>query len=163
MIMFSAVAGGALGLLVQHPLSGPECTAKDCFVTGSVLVVFHVRLESNFQSYFLLLEFMTWLLMLSDPRISKFTVKQTSMYSSLICVLELDQILKSTYNSAAQAPWCIFATCSTGCASSKFEPVLYVTYIFAYVRQTKLVFVNMPTRSGLHKVVCRYRNDLCHF
>ena len=131
MIMFSAVAGGALGLLVQHPLSGPECTAKDCFVTGSVLVVFRVRLESNFQSYFLLLEFMTWLLMLSDPRISKFTVKQTSMYSSLICVLELDQILKSTYNSAAQAPWCIFATCLTGCASSKFEPVLYVTYIFA--------------------------------
>lgn len=105
--MFSAVAGGALGLLVQHPLSGPECTAKDCFVTGSVLVVFHVRLESNFQSYFLLLEFMTWLLTLSDPRISKFTINQTAMYTRLICVLELDQILKSRYDSAGRAPWCM--------------------------------------------------------
>lgn len=57
--MFSAVAGGALGLLVQHALSGPECTAKDCFVLGSGLV-FHIRLGANDQSYFLLLEFMTW-------------------------------------------------------------------------------------------------------
>ncbi len=40
MIRFSAVAGVALGLLVQHPLSGLECTARDCFVTGSVLKVF---------------------------------------------------------------------------------------------------------------------------
>ena len=104
--MFLAVAGGALGLLVQHSLSGLEGTAKDCFVTGSVLV-FHIRLESNLQSYFLLLEFMTWLLMLSDPRISKFTINQTFMYSRLSCVLELDQILKSSYNTAAQAPCCI--------------------------------------------------------
>jgi len=107
MVMFSAVAGVALGLLVQHPLSGLECTARDCFVTGSVLKVFHIRLESNLQSYFLLLEFMTWLLMLSDPRISKFTINQTLMYSRLICVLELDQILKCSYNTAAQAPCCI--------------------------------------------------------
>ncbi len=105
--MFAAVAGGALGLLVQHPLSGPKCTAKDCFVTGSVLVVFRIHLESNLQSYFLLLEFMIWLLMLADPRISKYTINQTLMHSRLTFVPELDQILKSSYNSAAQAPWCI--------------------------------------------------------
>ncbi len=52
-MMFSAVAGGALGLLVQHPLSRLECTAKDCFVTGSVLVVFHIRRVKSSELFFI--------------------------------------------------------------------------------------------------------------
>ncbi len=105
-MMFSAVAGGALGLLVQHPLSRLECTARTALSLVQYLLYF-IFVESNLQSYFLLLEFMTWLLTLSDPRISKFTINQTAMYTRLICVLELDQILKSRYDSAGRAPWCM--------------------------------------------------------
>ena len=48
---------------------------------------------------------MTWLLMLSDPRMSKFMIDQTTMHTRLIFGPELDLILKSSYNTAAQAPW----------------------------------------------------------